>query len=56
MAMDVSILVKIVVKIISVLMFLILGLRFNFISKDNINMLFSKINPRFMSKLTIQKT
>ena len=56
MAMDINFIVKIVVKIINVLMFLILGLRFNFISKENINMLFSKINPRFMSKLTIRKT
>ena len=56
MAMDINFIVKIVVKIISVLMFLILGLRFNFISKENINMLFSKINPRFMPKLTTQKT
>jgi len=51
MTMDINFLVKIVIKIISILMFLILGLRFNFISKENINMLISKINPRFMRKL-----
>ncbi len=56
MVTEINFLVKIVVKIIWISIFFILGLRFNFISKENINMLFSKINPRFMSKLTIQKT
>ena len=56
MITDIVIYVKIVSKIIIILMFLLAGLKFNYISKENINMLLGKIKLRFTTKLTIQKT
>ena len=47
MASEMNYILKILAKFICILVFFTFGLRFNFISKESINMLLKKIHPRF---------
>ena len=56
MASNMNFLFKIVVKLLIILLFVITSLKLNYISKENIRLLFSKMFPKLMIRFSYQKT
>ncbi len=56
MAADMNFLLKIVIKLFIILLFIVSGLKLNYVSQENIRSIFRKMFPQTLTRLANQKT